>query len=127
MNKVTVLNKEKKIITLQYKLLHFQITLHYITFLKGYDTLKTYTYITYCAVSCTCDNYSTWNGFANKMLIRCWFSVYRNVRGREGNFLFSAKYCVFCIPREKVWRSESRSLVSFSYLVSIPVLDMLLS
>ena len=47
MNKVTVHNKEKKIITLQYKLLHFQITLHYIsitlhyiTFLKGYDTLK---------------------------------------------------------------------------------------
>ena len=106
MNKVTVHNKEKKLLhdSISYyisKLHYITSPLHYITFLKGYDYIKTYTYITYCAVSCSCDNYSTWNGFANKMLIRCWFSVYRNVRGREGNFLFSAKYCVFCIPREK--------------------------
>ena len=67
------------------------------------------------------------HGFANEMLIKCWFSVYHNVRGREGNFLCSGKYCVFCIPRETVWRSESRSLVSCSYLDSIPVLDMALS
>ena len=26
------------------------------------------------------------HGFANVMLIKCWFSVYRNVRGRERNF-----------------------------------------
>ena len=67
------------------------------------------------------------HGFANKMLIRCWFLVHPSVRGTEGNFLFSGKYCVFCIPIEKVWRSESRSLVSCSYLDSISVLDMLLS
>ena len=34
------------------------------------------------------------HGFADEMLIECWFSVYRNVRGREGNFLLSGKYCV---------------------------------
>ena len=65
------------------------------------------------------------HGFANEMIIKCCFSVYPNVRGKEGNFIFSGKYYVFCIPREKVWQSESRSLVS--YLDSIPVLDMLLS
>ena len=41
------------------------------------------------------------HGLANEMLIKCWFSVYRNVRGKERNFLFSGKYCVFCIPRKK--------------------------
>ena len=67
------------------------------------------------------------HGLANEMLTKGWFSVYRNVRGKERNFLFSGKYYVFYIPREKVWRSESRSLVSCSYLDSIPVLDMPLS
>ena len=67
------------------------------------------------------------HGLANEVLIRCWFSAYRNVRGKERNFLFSGKYCVFCIPKEKIWRSESRSLISCSYLDSIPVLDMPLS
>ena len=113
-----------------YITLHFQITFHfhYITSHFSKATVHyTYTYITYSHASYCCDNYSTWNGFANKMLIRGRFSVYRSVRGREGNFLFSGKYCVFCIPREKVWWSLSRSLVSCSYLDSIPVLDMPLS
>ena len=66
-------------------------------------------------------------GPANEMLIKCWFSVYHNVRGKGRNSLFWGKYCMFYIPREKIWGSESRSLVSCSYLDSIPVLDMPLS
>ena len=66
-------------------------------------------------------------GLANEMLIKCWFAAYRNARGKERNFLFSGKYCVFYLSREKVWQPESRSLASCSYFVSIPELDMPLS
>ena len=41
------------------------------------------------------------HGLANEMLIKCWFSVYRNERGKERNFLFSVKYCVFAYPEKK--------------------------
>ena len=34
--------------------------------------------------------------------LKCWFSVYPIVRGRERNFILSGKYCVFCIPRESL-------------------------
>ena len=58
------------------------------------------------------------HGFVDEMLIKCWFLVYRKVRGREGNFLFSGKYCVFCIPREKVLRFK-KHLISSSILRAI--------
>ena len=38
------------------------------------------------------------HGLANEMLVKCWFSVYRNVimSGKERTFLLPGEYCVFC-------------------------------
>ena len=35
------------------------------------------------------------HGLANEMLIKCQISVYRDVRGKERNSLFSGKFSIF--------------------------------